>query len=242
MPLQFYIAPTQLESPQPSLGAEFTLDKAQSHHLRTVMRVKSSDEIICFDGVGTSFKAVLTDTSRRATQLQISQVSPKTDTGPALGLALGLLKGQAMDRAVLQATELGAQRIVLVNAARSNISLDSKRLETKIEHWRRITIAACEQSGRLYLPHLDYQQNWDELIAQAGSPLVLQMGGRQLQREDVSDDALLLVGPEGGWDEGELQMFAEQELTFVSIAETVLRAETVPSVALGVAQFLRSSA
>ncbi|MFT7650986.1 MAG: 16S rRNA U1498 N3-methylase RsmE, partial [Candidatus Azotimanducaceae bacterium] len=46
MPLQVYIAPTQLESPQPSLGAEFTLDKAQSHHLRTVMRVKSSDEII----------------------------------------------------------------------------------------------------------------------------------------------------------------------------------------------------
>ena len=242
MPLQFYIAPAQLENSQPSIGAGFTLDKAQSHHLRTVMRVKSSHEILCFDGCGTSFKAVLTDSTRNATNLQITQLSPKAPPEPALGLALGLLKGQAMDRAVQQATELGAKRIFLVNAARSNVSLDAKRLETKLEHWRRITIAACEQSGRLYLPHLDYKQNWGGVIVQAGAPLVLQMGGRRLQREDVEDDALLLVGPEGGWGDEELEMFSGQQLALVSIAQTILRAETVPGVALGVAQFLRSSA
>ena len=92
----------------------------------------------------------------RSTEVEITAAAsnPPTTSSYSLTLAIGLIKGSAMDRALQQATELGASQILLIQADRSNVPLKSDRMENKRGHWERVISASCEQCGQLCLPEL----------------------------------------------------------------------------------------
>lgn len=238
MPMRFLI-----QSPV-NLGANLTLDAERSHYLCKVMRMKSGDEVMCFDGRGTSYKALLVKVEQKKSVLQVTAIDPcSAPQTTALHLGLSVLKGQAMDRAMQQATELGATEITLIKANRSNVLLNAKRMDTKMAHWRKIIASACEQSGRLYLPVLNPPVVLDALLESAGAtkPLVFELDGVPLPRSLPMQPRLLLIGPEGGWDEAERSLFTRQGIDRYSLGANTLRAETTPAVALALIQHLQRS-
>ncbi|MCR9261740.1 MAG: 16S rRNA (uracil(1498)-N(3))-methyltransferase [Pseudomonadaceae bacterium] len=235
MPLRFLIPEAVSE------GQSITLAADRAHYLTKVMRHKAGDLIECFDGNGGAFDAQLSEVSNKRCTVTVSRikaVEPRPDISLALGISL--LKGQAMDRAIQQATELGASSICLINANRCNVHLSAERLTNKMGHWEKIIAAACEQSGQLFVPLLEPPQPVRQLIDNTASEvIVLDMHGKQLPASLPNIERLLLMGPEGGWDDEERSLFAAHQLPAYQLSASTLRAETVPAVALALFSHLQ---
>lgn len=214
------------------MAVEVGADRA--HYLCKVMRHQVGDILPCFNGQGTAFEAQLTNASSRRCELNIIHDSIRTEPASTnLELGLAILKGQAMDRALHQATELGASAIHLLQCARSNVHLDNKRMQNKLAHWRKIIVSACEQSGQLHVPVLHPPSPLQQTIEESSNEVnVLDMAGELLPHSLDRVARLILVGPEGGWDEAERALFSRLELTSYQVSKSTLRAETTPAVAL----------
>ncbi|XOV83729.1 MAG: RsmE family RNA methyltransferase [bacterium] len=235
MPMRFLVQ-TPVDPDEP-----FALNADRAHYLTRVMRHKTGDVVECFDGNGAVFEAQLIEVNSRRCTLRVTE-QLRVVQPPAIKLHLGisLLKGQAMDRAVQQATELGASSIRLLEAKRSNVQLRTQRLDRKMDHWQKIIAGACEQSGRLFLPKLIPPASIAQVLAATEFEIiVLDMHGEPLPGKLPAEERLLLMGPEGGWDATERQLFVEHKLTHYRLSSGTLRAETVPSVALALFSHLQ---
>lgn len=241
MPMRFLIEAQQQADVAP--GDTLSVDVERAHYLLKVMRARVGETINCFDGRGLTFTAQISDARPRHCSLVVDAVTARVaanPTAPHLGLAL--LKGQAMDRAIQQATELGAGQITLLHTQRSNVQLSEDRQDNKLSHWRKIIAGACEQSGQTQLPTLLGPVSLETLLAdQTAQVCVLDMLGAALPSRLERAPRLILIGPEGGWDEVERQMFRERKLDCYRVVDLTLRAETMPAVALALFAHLQAA-
>ena len=152
-----------------------------------------------------------------------------------MSVGFSLLKGQAQDRALAQAVELGVTHIYLFASQFSNVKLNAERLEKKISHWHRVIIAAAEQCNQSHLPALTITTLVD-LFDQHQSVIALVPNQPTLPTNLPAADHLVLIGPEGGWSDEELALFTQQNCTQYGLGPRILRAETVPAVALALVQ------
>lgn len=222
----------RLYLPSPlELGAAITLDAERSHYVTRVLRAPS--EIYCFDGSGCEFRAHITATNTKACVLELVE-QHRVETKPAedIHLALGLLKGSAMDRAIQKSTELGATDIWPIQAERSNTNLP--REQKKHRHWQRIIESAAEQSHRLFLPVLHEPLSLKVFLASSvvAQKLFLDIGQQVFPAVIPRQSTVLLTGPEGGWSASERELARDNGATGFSLGEYVLRAETAPLAAL----------
>jgi 16S rRNA (uracil1498-N3)-methyltransferase len=224
-------------------GATLQLDAERSNYVCRVLRMQEGDALDIFDGQGGLFHCALQTAHLKRAVIKILKpmpLAPQPTLAPTI--ALSLLKGQAMDRAIQQATELGVQRIWLLNAARSNITLKDQRLEQKLEHWRRIVGAACEQCGQLWLPEVLQPMSVSQCLTELSesvTPLIFDPSGAVMPAAVDMAQPLVFIGPEGGWSDAEMALFQQRYMTVYRLGDTILRAETMPAVALALVQQAR---
>jgi 16S rRNA (uracil1498-N3)-methyltransferase len=219
------------------VGAQIQLNSERSNYLCRALRLNVGDEINIFDGSGALFTAAISAANPRGTEVEITAEEKPTDNRSySLTLAIGLIKGSAMDRALQQATELGASQIQLIQADRSNVPLKSDRIENKRSHWERIISASCEQCGQLYLPELIGPMTLEESIRQTDNGMVFSPLGESFPAQMIPISRTAFIGPEGGWSDKELALFQQNEVPSYKLGTTILRAETMPGVALGLIQ------
>ncbi|SDH44858.1 16S rRNA (uracil(1498)-N(3))-methyltransferase [Roseospirillum parvum] len=224
-------------------GAEVPLSPAQTHYLVSVMRRGPGDAVALFNGRDGEWRARLATLDRKrggTACLEVRMRPPHPEPGPWLLIAP--VKRQALDLTVEKATELGAGRLLPVLTRRTN----SQRVKT--DRLRAIATEAAEQCGRLTVPEVAEPQPLPEVLADwpAGRRLLLldeTGGGRPLghclERADAADPVAFLVGPEGGFDNSELD--AVRQLPFVQpvdLGPRILRAETAALAALAAWQVL----
>ena len=219
------------------IGAKIQLNSERSNYLCRALRLKIGDEINIFDGNGALFAAVISKANPRSTDVEITAARPPANSSVySLTLAIGLIKGAAMDRALQQATELGAGKIFLIQTDRSNVPLKSDRMENKRAHWERVISASCEQCGQLYLPELKEPQTLEDVISQTENGMVFHPSGEVFPAQMQPVNRTAIIGPEGGWSDKELDLFQQKQISRYKLGSTILRAETMPSVALGLIQ------
>lgn len=223
-------------------GDLLQLDAERSNYLCRVLRLRDADPVDIFDGEGGLYRCQISKAHQRRAEIQVvEQIAAfdKPEQAPSLGMAL--LKGQAMDRAIAQATELGAQHIWLLQADRSNLPIRTERLEQKLSHWRRIIASACEQCGQPWLPMLHPPMSVQACLAEQtrAMTVVFDPDGDPLPSRAEMTQPLVLIGPEGGWSDEEVALFAEQGTARYRLGSTILRAETMPAVALALIQQMR---
>lgn len=214
----------------PGAHVELTADAA--HHALKVLRVGAGDTAILFDGRGGQWRASLhpAGKSLRATLESFEDI----DCEPSLDLTLvqALPASDKMDFVVQKAVELGVLRIQPVAARRSVIRLAGERAERRVEHWRNVAIAACEQSGRNRVPAvaqiLDLTQYLGMAARENGLRLVCAPGVAARLRDLAPADApiSLLVGPEGGFEDGEILAARAAGFHAIGLGPRVLRTET----------------
>lgn len=219
------------------IGAKIQLNSERSNYLCRALRLNIGDEINIFDGNGALFAAVIIKANPRSTDVEITAARPPANSSVySLTLAIGLIKGAAMDKALQQATELGADKILLIQTDRSNVPLKSDRMENKRAHWERVISASCEQCGQLYLPELKEPQTLEDVISQTENGMVFHPSGEVFPAQMPPVNRTAFIGPEGGWSDKELDLFQQKQISRYKLGSTILRAETMPSVALGLIQ------
>ncbi|MBK9351365.1 MAG: 16S rRNA (uracil(1498)-N(3))-methyltransferase [Sulfuritalea sp.] len=213
-------------------GAHVELGADAAHHALKVLRVGAGDTAILFDGRGGQWRATLQPAGKglRATLDEFDA----TDREPALDLTLvqALPASDKMDFVVQKAVELGVRRIQPVATKRGVIKLAGERAERRVEHWRNVAIAACEQCGRNHVPSvapiLDLPQYLGIAAQQNGMRLICAPGVAARLRDLAIPEGpvSLLVGPEGGFEEGEILAARAAGFHAIGLGPRVLRTET----------------
>jgi 16S rRNA (uracil1498-N3)-methyltransferase len=180
------------------------------------------------------------DGAAKTASVAIERFDPVERESPlAVTLAMSTLATDAMDYAVRKAVELGCASVAPVVAARSQ---GASHRGTRAEHWRRIAIAACEQCGRNRIPPIDAPvalADWlDARDARRPASCSRPARTRCSRRSPLPTSLDVLVGPEGGFDGGELAAAKRAGLTAVSLGPRVLKAETAAVAALSALQAL----
>jgi 16S rRNA (uracil1498-N3)-methyltransferase len=222
-------------------GDDLWLDGERAHYLTRVLRVRSGDTIVVFDGRSGEYPAVIGEIDRQRVQLRPGPNSSRDLESPlSIRLIQGISRGERMDFVVQKATELGVQQITPVHTAYSVVRLGNDRAGKKIGHWERIAQGACEQCGRNILPVIDAAADLKEVLAEpvGGSRLILQAGsGESLGNLRQIDDSLtLLIGPEGGLNEAEIALAISCGFQPVSLGPRILRTETAALAAVAILQ------
>lgn len=208
------------------------------HHWVKVLRAQVGDHATLFNGQGGEYHARLTEINKKTAMVQIESHLSDNRT-PAFRSVLGqvMSKGDRMDYAIQKATELGVYQIQLLTSERCEMRLKYERDQKKIDHWQAIAIAACEQSGLNIIPEVLAPLSLSEWLASElpESRLVLAPNKTQHNVLDaVGTEIALLIGPEGGLSDAEIESANAVGFKNWCIGERVLRTETAPVVALSI--------
>jgi 16S rRNA (uracil1498-N3)-methyltransferase len=206
-----------------------------------VLRLRDGDTLTLFDGLGGEYGARITG-FRKDTVLAdvLEHRAVERESALDLTLAQGISRGERMDWVMQKATELGVRRIVPVFTERSMVKLDARQSERKLQHWRAIAIAACEQSGRNRVPEITEPANFFDAI-RASPPSdtrVLLSPSATLRARDLPRPTTitLLIGPEGGLADHEGEAAIKAGFQPVQLGPRILRTETAALAALAALQ------
>ena len=223
------------------VGEEISLDRFQSHYLKHVLRLKSGAALFLFNGSeAIDYHATLV--------VDGNKVNARIDAATPLGtessfnseIIQGLGRADHMDWTIQKTTELGVNKITLFNAERTQSPLKPAHLQKKLAHWRRVAISASEQSGRALLPQVEFHASFKQAIEASviEVKLLLDVDGAGLASvlQPPCAAASILLGPEGGLSQAEIQLAKTTGFTAVKLGPRVLRTETAATAALAILQ------
>ena len=226
-----------------SIGKRLTVEGSAANHIMRVLRLRSGDALTVFDGSGAEFGARIEEFRKDAVIVSVDEHRTVDRESPlSLTLAQGISRGERMDWIIQKATELGATRIVPVLTKRSVVRLDDKQAKRKLQHWRAITIAACEQCGRNRLPDLVTPVDFFDVLPETFTPnstrILLSPYAEQRidDLRELQGGVTVLIGPEGGLDEVEQETAIAAGFKSVRMGPRVLRTETAAIAALTILQ------
>ncbi len=229
--------------PQPlSEGAELSLNDSAVQHLGRALRMRPGESIRLFDGAGNEHQAELVELIKRAIRVRVGAVIDKpTESGLEVELGQVMSRGERMDYVVQKATELGVSRIVPLFSERCEVKLNPERQTKRVDHWQQVAISACEQSGRSRVPDIAMPQPLSQWLQQCDCELKLVLhpdAAMPLAQRQAPASAGLLIGPEGGLSDAEIEQARAAGFESLRLGPRVLRTETAPVTALSVLQYL----
>lgn len=218
-----------------------SLPPAESRHAASVLRVKAGREVILFDGKGREANAKVVRVSGREVQVEVETVVRHPfETYRRIALAVAMPRAHRQGFLIEKCTELGVETIWPVLAERSV----TKPRKDAIGKWNRRAIEAAKQSGRKWVPVVERPEtfeHWLERCDQFEAVAIANRGertplfGEFLETRPTARSVLVLVGPEGGWSDREVQLALDAGAVCVSLGEMILRTETAAVAACAVA-------
>ena len=183
----------------------------------------------------------LTEINKKNAFVSVDHFEP-ADRTPPFKVVLGqvMSKGDRMDYAIQKATELGVTTIQLLTSERCEMRLKYDRDQKKIDHWQSVAIAACEQCGMNIVPEILAPIALTEWVSSELPQARLVLAPNKDQENVVLNsqpDLALLIGPEGGLSEAEIETANQNHFQSWCIGDRVLRTETAPVVALSILNY-----
>lgn len=232
---RFFVAGTNLA------GGVALIAGADAEHIK-VLRMKVGEKLVVCDGAGKEYDCRLTKLGDGAAEAEIvsERVSPAEPSLRCVVLA-AFPKGDKAEYIVQKCTESGASEIVFFPAYRCVARPEGKSLERKLERWQRIAEEAAKQSGRGIIPAVRAVEDYGEMLnvgaKQALRLFLYEAGERTPLRAAVAEDpaadsCALVTGPEGGFENHEVELARRVGFTVCSMGPRILRCETAPLVAL----------
>jgi len=225
------------------------LPREEGEHLTRVLRLGVGDTVAVFDGRGHEFLARVASAIRRDVRVAIvSRIDPAAEATVALTLAQAVLKGDKMDDVIRDAVMLGAAAVQPIVTRRSEATVAALMRGARVERWRRVALASVKQSGRAVLPEIRMPLTLEVALVEPAAALRLMLVEPSaaadveplsvLQQAPPPSDAVVFVGPEGGWAVEEYASAASHGVRLMTLGSRTLRADAVPVAALSVLSFL----
>ena len=209
-------------------------------HISRVLRSRENDKLEVCDMDNNEYICEIKEINKDNILLDIiEKVNIKRESNLKVKLYQGMPKGTKMELILQKLTEIGVDEIVLVQAKRSVTKIDNKKEDKKIERWERIIYEAAKQSKRGKIPKLTGVLTFKEALADMQNNdlnLCPYENERTISiKEAIKDSSAntigIFVGPEGGFEEEEVEKIQEIDGKVVSLGPRILRTETASVVA-----------
>jgi 16S rRNA (uracil1498-N3)-methyltransferase len=221
-------------------GAAVLLDERASHYLTRVLRLGRGDKLTLINDSGVEYAAELSVPRHAGSEVIVREATPIERESPlVITLVQSLLRTEKMAQVLQKSCELGVARIVPVISERTEVKLNEEREDKRLKHFREVLISAVEQCGRTRVPALEGLTKLETLARPDGVGLVLDPTARATLRTlDPMTSASVVVGPEGGFSDGELDRLARRGFQRVRLGPRILRTETAGPAAIAALQAL----
>lgn len=213
-------------------------------HAIQVLRLQVGENLLLFNGQGGEYLAELIDVGKRSATVILNSFNSNHKESPLeLTLVQALLKPEKMDFALQKAVELGITSFQPLITQRSVVRTDKEKIEKKFQHWQAVAISACEQCGRTHLPSIQAPQTLNHYLSNLDSAshsvILAPDSSKDLTQITVASHKLaVMIGPEGGFTEEEVQLCLEAGIQAVSLGQRILRAETASTSVIAILQLL----
>ncbi len=231
---RFFVPPGSLRARNVTLGSDL------AHRLGRVLRLKRGDHVVLSEGGSREYEVQLTAVSPYAvTAVVIAERDAPAEPEVKLALYQSLIRANRFDLVLEKGTEIGVSRFVPVIAARSQVQANGETSTARADRWRRIVIEAAEQSGRGRTPAVDAPLAFEDAVRQARGIKLLPFEGERTQGLGAylralsrrPDNVSLFIGPEGGFEDPEVDLARDQGAEILSLGTRILRSETAGIVA-----------
>jgi 16S rRNA (uracil1498-N3)-methyltransferase len=222
------------------VGSPIILEGDEGRHAGTVVRLRVGERYYVADGAGRRLLAEAESVERTTVVGRVLEVVDEPAPEPRLVLVQALAKGDRDDQAIEAATELGVDEIVAWQAERSVVVWRPDRSAKSLAKWAAVVTRAVKQSRRARMPlvsgPLDTRVLGDRVRAAALTLVLHEDASEPLTRVELpaAGDVLVVVGPEGGVSEREVEMLVAVGARTVRLGPTILRASSAGPAALAV--------
>ena len=239
---------------QDQIGPEtITITGPDVNHMKNVLRMKPGEEILISNGVDKDYRCQVETLDSDAVTVRILSVDEEgTELPGKIYLFQGLPKQEKMELIVQKAVELGVYQVIPVAMKRSVVKLDARKEETKIRRWNTIAESAAKQSKRIVIPEVTGVMSVKEVLAYAADfDLKLLpyenargMAATKEQVEAVRSgmDIAVFIGPEGGFEETEVEEARAAGFYPDSLGKRILRTETAGLTMLSILMYQMETA
>ncbi|EOS39792.1 16S rRNA (uracil(1498)-N(3))-methyltransferase [Lachnospiraceae bacterium] len=219
------------------------VEGADVNHIKNVLRMKHGDQVMISDGEGMQYLCTLEAFESGLVWFEIVDAWKENRELPSkLYLFQGLPKSDKMELIIQKATELGVYELIPTVTGRTVVKLDEKKAQKKTARWNAIAESAAKQSGRSRIPQVREVMTFSEALAYAGDLDVLLIPYEKAEGMEATRQAVegirpgqsvgIFIGPEGGFEEAEVEQAMACGALPVTLGRRILRTETAGFVVL----------
>ncbi|PKM50812.1 MAG: 16S rRNA (uracil(1498)-N(3))-methyltransferase [Firmicutes bacterium HGW-Firmicutes-7] len=239
---RFFVEENQIDE------SSITICGDDVNHITNVLRLSTKEEIIISNRQGQEYCCIIDVLEREFVKCKILSVQQSIQELPTkIYLFQGLPKQDKMELIIQKSVELGVYEIIPVVMARSIVKINQQNKEKKNDRWQKIATAAAKQSHRATIPRVTVPMTFDEALQYAeklGNIIVpyekatSANDSKEIFLQASNYDTIgVFIGPEGGFDEIEIQRLITMEASIVSLGKRILRTETAGMVVLSILMF-----
>lgn len=228
---------------------EIVITGADVNHIRNVLRMRADEEVLIADGQGAEYRCKLTELSENEVRAQILwKLDGNAELASAITLFQGLPKSDKMDFIVQKCVELGVDRIVPVSTKRAVVKLDAKKEQTRLKRWNTISESAAKQSGRGVIPEVSGVMSFGKALEEAKKLDVLLIPYERAEHMTETRRVMgeikpgqsvgIFIGPEGGFEESEVEEAVAAGAQAITLGRRILRTETAGLAVMAMLSYL----
>ena len=241
---RFFVEPYQIDEETNHIHINGT----DVNHIANVLRMKTGEEVWISDGGQKEYRCTIESVSQDEVLLHIIYAQePNYELPSRLYLFQGLPKADKMELIIQKAVELGAYEVIPVETKRCVVKLDGKKAAKKVDRWQQIAESAAKQSKRMLIPNVHQVLTFKEALKYAESmdvrliPYELARG--MLETKEIlsaiqpGQSVGIFIGPEGGFEEKEVETAISEGVKPITLGRRILRTETAGLAILSVLMF-----
>lgn len=227
-------------------GKRINISGKEAHHIRDVMRLKESDEVVTFDGTGKEYVGIIREARPRSLLIEVTGIRTSLkNENTKTTLMQAIPKKEKMDYIVEKATELGVASIIPVITARTIIKWDNDKKDASVERWRKIVLEASKQCGRTNIPEVSRVRSFGDLMntkSDYGLSLIAALSDDAVPIKEVLAGSgggaiAVLIGPEGDFTPGEVEKARACGFKAVNLGMRVLKSDTAGLAVLSILNY-----
>lgn len=229
---QFFVEPHQIHD------NTVIIEGGDVNHIKNVLRMKVGEEIAVSNGVdGKEYRCGIARIEEESIVCELRFVKEDgLELSSRVHLYQGLPKADKMELIIQKAVELGVYEIIPVETKRCVVKLDAKKAKSKVERWQAIAEAAAKQSKRRIVPTVTMPVTFGEALQQVKDMEVKLIPyelaeGMEKTKEIIGNlpenvDIAVFIGPEGGFEEKEIEKAMNAGVQPITLGKRILRTET----------------
>ena len=217
-------------------GENAYIEGSDVNHIANVLRMKPGEELLISVKGDWDYLCKIVDIETDRVNLKVLESMEQRELPVNITLLQGIPKSDKLEMIIQKAVELGVSEIIPVKTKRVVVKIDEKKVDTKVNRWNAIAESAAKQSKRSIIPKVSEPMSIDnalEIVKDFGVKLIpyenadgIEKTRKILDSMDKTKDIAVFIGPEGGFEEAEVERIKNSGFEVITLGKRILRTET----------------